>query len=100
MTKEPKPDHFTGSPSARIRLVISTALSSTNAIFSCDMGESSSREMVRISSFLFIYMYYSALLSPVMFPGECKREITFSAYCLPMGKVCPVVSRSSCLLKC
>lgn len=31
--------------------------------------------MVRISSFLFIYMYYSALLSPFMFPGECKREI-------------------------
>lgn len=54
MTKEPNPAHFTGSPVARVRLVISTALSSISVILSCDMGGSSSCEMVRISSFLFI----------------------------------------------
>ena len=54
MTKEPNPDHFTDSPVARVRLVISTAVSSTWVILSCDRGMSSSREMVRMSSVLFI----------------------------------------------
>jgi len=54
MTIEPKPDYFAGSPDARARLVIPTALSSTRAILSCDMGGVSSLDMVRIRSFLFI----------------------------------------------
>ncbi|WP_139262163.1 hypothetical protein [Bacteroides faecichinchillae] len=63
MTKEPKPDYFTDSSAARVRLVIPTALSSTRAILSCDMGGVSSLDMVRISSFLFISCCHAISMS-------------------------------------
>ena len=74
-TKEPNPDHFTGSPAARVRLAISTALSRIRAIPSCDTGGSSSWEMVWIRSFLFMLFIFS----PAVF--HRNAALLFSCQC-------------------